>query len=315
MMRMTVLASGSRGNSAVISSSGTRILVDAGLSCRETLKRMRFAGEDPLQLQAIVISHEHQDHVNGLPVLARKLNIPVYMTKSTHGAWQRWVSPPQRKFATAPACFASRRARIAPDEALAKPDLTEAAVTLALKNEEGIDGEGVVKNPAELPALELFCSGQSFLIGDIEVTPFTIPHDAADPVAFIFNIEGVKLGVVTDLGYVSENVKVHLRNCDALMIESNHDLEMLREGPYPWSVKQRVLSRVGHLSNAALADFLTRDYDGGAAFLVLAHLSEANNHPELARKCAERALGGRLNLISNRIMLARQSEALESICL
>ena len=314
MMRMTVLASGSRGNSALISSSGTSILVDAGLSCRETLKRMRFAGEDPLQLKAIVISHEHQDHVNGLPVLARKLNIPVYMTKSTHGAWRRWVSP-QGKCNTATAYFASRTAKIAKDEAPPKPDLTEAAVTLALKNEDGIDPDVVVKDPAELPALELFCSGQRFLIGDIEVTPFTIPHDAADPVAFIFKIEGVKLGVVTDLGYMSENVKVHLRNCDALMIESNHDLEMLREGPYPWSVKQRVLSRVGHLSNAALADFLTKDYDGGAAFLVLAHLSEANNHPELARESAQRALGERLNLIANRIMLAHQSQPLESICL
>ncbi len=99
--------------------------------------------------------------------------------------------------------------------------------------------------------------------------------------------------MVTDLGYMPASVRVHLRACDGLYLESNHDLEMLRDGPYPWSVKQRVLSRVGHLSNDALAEFLTTDYDGSAAFLVLAHLSESNNHPELARDAAQRALGDR----------------------
>ena len=97
------------------------------------------------------------------------------------------------------------------------------------------------------------------------------------------------------------------------MIESNHDLEMLRVGPYPWSVKQRVLSRLGHLSNAALAEFLTTDYDGGATYIVLAHLSEQNNHPEIARNAAERALAGQCNLLSNRLLLAQQAEPLESI--
>jgi phosphoribosyl 1,2-cyclic phosphodiesterase len=107
------------------------------------------------------------------------------------------------------------------------------------------------------------------------------------------------------------SVKVHFRGCDALVIESNHDLEMLRGGPYPWSVKQRVMSRVGHLSNDSLAEFFSTDYDGGAAFVVLAHLSESNNHPELARVSAERALGGRLNLIENQLVLASQTEPME----
>jgi len=119
--------------------------------------------------------------------------------------------------------------------------------------------------------------------------------------------------MATDLGYVPVSVRDHLRGCDVLVMESNHDLEMLRLGPYPWSVKQRVMSRVGHLSNEALADFFTNDYDNGAAFVVLAHLSEQNNHPEVARREAERALANRGGLFQNRVLLAAQSEALEPI--
>jgi phosphoribosyl 1,2-cyclic phosphodiesterase len=272
MVRMTVLASGSRGNSAVLSSSGTTILIDAGLSCRETLRRMIRAGEDPARLSAIVITHEHQDHVNGLAVLARKLKIPVYITVATHHEWQRWVRGP-----------ATRQAALYDDD------------------------------KAYLDRCEHFRAGEKFQVGDIEVLPFTIPHDAVDPVGFIFRLEGLRIGIATDLGYLAANVKMHLRGCDALVIESNHDVEMLRGGPYPWSVKQRVMSRVGHLSNDSLAEFLSTDYDGSAAFLVLAHLSEANNHPELARQAAERALGDRLNLVQNRLVLASQSEAMEAI--
>jgi phosphoribosyl 1,2-cyclic phosphodiesterase len=145
--------------------------------------------------------------------------------------------------------------------------------------------------------------------------PFTTPHDAADPVGFTFVAEGIKIGLVTDLGYISPNVKDHLRGCHGLMIESNHDLEMLRTGSYPWAVKQRVLSRVGHLSNEALADFLASDYDGEAAFVVLAHLSEQNNHPEIARSAAEKALGSRRNLLRNHLMLASQHQAVQTATL
>jgi phosphoribosyl 1,2-cyclic phosphodiesterase len=165
----------------------------------------------------------------------------------------------------------------------------------------------------EVAKLETFFSGRSFQIGDIAVTPFTIPHDAADPVGFTFRAEGIKVGIATDLGYLPPNVCDHLRGCDLLIIESNHDLEMLRGGPYPWSVKQRVMSRVGHLSNEALADFFSGDYDGGATYVVLAHLSEQNNHPEIARRAAEKALGTRQTLLQNRVMLATQSEAMEAI--
>ena len=135
-----------------------------------------------------------------------------------------------------------------------------------------------------MPAVEYFQAGQPFCIGDIGLSPFTIPHDAADPVGFVFSAEGVRMGFATDLGYIPPNVKEQLQDLDLLLLESNHDLEMLRDGPYPWSVKQRVLSRVGHLSNDAAAEFLSTAYDGQAAYVILAHLSENNNLPELARR-------------------------------
>jgi phosphoribosyl 1,2-cyclic phosphodiesterase len=168
-----------------------------------------------------------------------------------------------------------------------------------------------------LPAVEYFRAGQSFSIGELEIDPFTIPHDAADPCGFVFHArqESLRMAVATDLGYIPPNVKMALRNVDVLLLESNHDLEMLKDGPYPWSVKQRVLSRVGHLSNAAAAEFLLRDYDGGAHTIVLGHLSEQNNLPELARLAAEQAIGDRLSLLGNRIVLAAQESPLQPICL
>ena len=165
----------------------------------------------------------------------------------------------------------------------------------------------------ELPKTEHFSAGRGFCVGDIEVMPFTIPHDAADPVGFTFRAEGIKIGFATDLGYMPASVRDHLRGCGVLVMESNHDVEMLRSGPYPWSVKQRVMSRVGHLSNDALAEFFSGDYDGGAEYLVLAHLSEQNNHPEIARAAAEQALGARQGLWHNRVLLATQTEALAPI--
>jgi phosphoribosyl 1,2-cyclic phosphodiesterase len=172
-------------------------------------------------------------------------------------------------------------------------------------------------DPAYLPSIEYFHSGTNFTIGDISITPFTIPHDAADPCGFVFEsrAERVRMAIATDLGYMPPNVKAALRRIDVLLLESNHDLEMLRDGPYPWEVKRRVLSRVGHLSNHATAEFLSTDYDGGAAFIVLGHLSEANNAPELARISAEQAIGDRMTLLGNRILLAQQSAPLAPIYL
>jgi phosphoribosyl 1,2-cyclic phosphodiesterase len=165
--------------------------------------------------------------------------------------------------------------------------------------------------------VEYFRAGHNFCIGEIDVSPFTIPHDAVDPCGFVFHArsESIRMAVATDLGYIPPNVKMALKNVDVLLLESNHDLEMLKDGPYPWSVKQRVLSRVGHLSNDAAAEFLLRDYDGGAHTIVLGHLSESNNLPELARLAAEQAIGGRMSLLGNRVVLAAQDAPLEPICL
>ena len=300
MMRMTVLASGSKGNSTLVSSSRTRILVDAGLSCRELLKRMQMANEDPAAIDALLITHEHQDHVQGVAVLARKLGVPVYFTEATHRAWMRWMMPHKRM--TYAAWLAQRQAEaLAADEEAPSPcPPTE---------------QTVQEDPCRLPGIQYFSAGSGFSIGDIAITPFTIPHDAADPVGFVFEADGVRMAIATDLGYMPPNVKMAIRNCDVLMLESNHDLEMLREGPYPWSVKQRVMSRVGHLSNEAASDFLEKNYDGNASYVVLAHLSESNNLPELARVTAERALRDRMSLLANKLMLAQQDAPLEAICL
>jgi phosphoribosyl 1,2-cyclic phosphodiesterase len=302
MMRMTVLASGSDGNSTLVSSSHTTILVDAGLSCRELLKRMYLAKEEPSGIDALLVTHEHQDHVQGVSVLARKLGIPVYFTQATHRAWMRWMMPQKRL--TYAAWLAQRQQDLARREA-GEPEEEVAEESPAAKPED----------VCSLPGVEYFTAGNAFSIGDIAITPFTIPHDAADPVGFVFEAEGIRVAIATDLGYMPPNVKMALRNCDVLMLESNHDLEMLRDGPYPWSVKQRVMSRVGHLSNDAASDFLEKNYDGNASYVVLAHLSKCNNLPELARVTAERALSDRMSLLANKLILAQQDAPLEPICL
>jgi phosphoribosyl 1,2-cyclic phosphodiesterase len=335
MVRFTVLASGSKGNCTVLSGGRTRILVDAGLSCRELFRRMKLAGEEPATLNAIVITHEHQDHVNGLAVTARKLGIPVYFTEATHRAWMRWLQP-RRQMTYAQWLemirkqAAERRAEPEsatedqendPDEA----DLENPAPSVATASSDSVPDPAPCPNPSNrrpptlkddptwLPAIEYFQPGEPFSIGDICLNPFTIPHDAADPVGFVFSSEGVRMGFATDLGYIPPNVREQLRDLDLLLLESNHDLEMLRDGPYPWSVKQRVLSRVGHLSNDAASQFLSADYDGQAAYVILGHLSENNNLPELARVAAERALLGRASLLANRLLLAAQHEPLSAI--
>ncbi|MGH9406860.1 MAG: MBL fold metallo-hydrolase [Terriglobia bacterium] len=232
-VRVCVLGSGSKGNSTWVATERTRVLVDAGFSRRETYARLRAAGERPETCSAILISHEHTDHINGLQRLATDLKCPVYLNASTRAAIE-WSAK--------------------------------------------VESIGVVE------------AGTSFTVGDIEISPFSIPHDAADPVAFTLEAEGVKIAVVTDLGYVTELVNQRVRGANCLIFESNHDLDMLKIGPYPWHVKQRVMSRQGHLSNLATAAFLSAEFDGASQVLVLAHLSETNNHPELARLCALEAL-------------------------
>jgi phosphoribosyl 1,2-cyclic phosphodiesterase len=230
-----VLASGSSGNAALLATGSTRILLDAGLSVRELGRRLELVGEQIERLDAILITHEHCDHIAGLPVLARskKLRAPIYLSRLT----------------------------------VPMIDWGESQ-----------------------PRLEIFQAGASFEIGDIEVNSFSIPHDAADPVGFCFETGSVRIAAVTDLGYIPESVKYHLRRTDLVLLESNHDLEMLKVGPYPWSVKQRVMSRVGHLSNLVMAEYLEQELPERVRHLVLGHLSEHNNHPEIVREFATRAL-------------------------
>src|ERR1017187_3420620 len=269
-MRMTVLASGSKGNSMVIASAETSLLVDAGLSCRELLKRMKIANEDPAALSAILITHEHQDHIAGLATLARRLHIPVYITEPTHRAWVRMVTP--RTTMTYAKWLdhvqAEKEARVDAAAAATNPgapslspsfgdrvggSATEpgAPPQTASPSEVGnplpeIQASASADDPGEdetlqetkpapsyLPAVQYFHSGSNFSIGDISITPFTIPHDAADPCGFVFasRSEAVRMAIATDLAYMPPNVKSALKRVDVLLLESNHDLEMLRDGP------------------------------------------------------------------------------------
>jgi phosphoribosyl 1,2-cyclic phosphodiesterase len=251
-----VLASGSSGNAALLATENTRILVDAGLSMKELRRRLAAIGEDDLsRIDAIVITHEHSDHVAGLPVLARSRDVraAIYLTRLAAPAIDWGETEPAR--------------------------------------------------------LEPFQAGANFQIGDIEVQSFGIPHDAIDPVGFCFAAQGVRIGVVTDLGYIPESVKYHLRRTDLLLLESNHDLDMLKVGPYPWSVKQRVMSRVGHLSNLGMSDYLLEDLDSSTSNLVLGHLSEQNNHPAIVRMIATQALEQRG--LTTRLSIAQQRSPTE----
>jgi len=354
MVRFTVLASGSKGNSTVITGGRTRILIDAGLSCRELFRRMKTVGEDPESLNAILITHEHADHVNGVAVTARRLGIPVYFTEATHRAWMRWLTP--RRQMSYSQWLAKMQVEKAEREALGQPPVPgfDANAEDVVAEAEEVEAENsntdaeirseaeprpadpsapslsptellteqpaaekkrplVKDEPAWLPKVEFFTPGEDFSIGDLTIRPFTTPHDAADPCGFVVEAEGVRMGYATDLGYVTPNVKAQLKNLDLLLLESNHDLEMLRDGPYPWAVKQRVLSRVGHLSNDATSEFLLQEYDGGARYVILAHLSENNNLPELARIAAERALACHGTLLANQLLVAAQQEPLDPL--
>ena len=252
-VRICQLGSGSRGNATWIATDRTRLLIDAGFSFREIGKRLDAIGERAEDLDAVLISHEHADHIRGLPQTAKKLEIPIHLTAMTDGAidWGK-----------------------------------------------------------ALPRREIFQAGQRLLIGDLEIDTFTTPHDAVDPVAFCFRSQGVKLGLVTDLGYMPDSVRLQIEGCHLLILESNHDLDMLKVGPYPWFVKQRVMSRMGHLSNQAVSDFLSTGFDRGARAIVLAHLSHNNNHPEIARLFAASALAD-AGARDTRIVVAAQDRSTE----
>jgi len=233
---VSVLGSGSRGNATFIKTESVRLLIDAGLSRKEIGKRLESIGEDPDGVDAVLVTHEHNDHGAGLRTLLKEMSIHAYLTPGT-----------------------LRGVQTEPFE---------------------MNGSTIVPIAAGVP----------FTVGDAEITPFAVPHDAIEPTAFSISCQGVRITQLTDVGHLSDSVARYLMGTDCLILESNHDLEMLRVGPYPWILKQRLMGRYGHLSNTAVARFIRDQYDGRASHMVLAHLSEKNNHPEIARQEALRAL-------------------------
>jgi|SRR6185295_17195391 len=236
---VSVLASGSRGNTTFIKTSTTRILIDAGISRKELAKRLTAIGEDPDGIDAVLITHEHNDHAAGLKIFLKEMRIQAFLTEGTM---------------------------------------------------REIRAEEFALNGSTLTAVT---PGVTFQIGDASITPFSVPHDAAEPVAFSIYSGGIRVTQLTDIGHMPETVADNLKDSNVLILESNHDLEMLRVGPYPWSLKQRLMGRYGHLSNTGVAQFIREQFDGTASHLMLAHLSERNNHPAVARQESVKALRDR----------------------
>jgi phosphoribosyl 1,2-cyclic phosphodiesterase len=255
---VSVLGSGSRGNATFVKTESVRLLIDAGISRKEIAKRLESIGEDPDGIDAVLITHEHNDHACGLKTIVKELPVQVFMTWGT---------------------------------------------IRALHAEEyELNGSSIVPLPAGVP----------FTINDAGILPFSVPHDAAEPVGFSITCDGVKITQLTDIGYLPDYVVDRLRGSHMLILESNHDLEMLRVGPYPWNLKQRLMGRYGHLSNTAVARFIREQYDGEAERVVLAHLSSKNNHPEIARQESARALRDR-GLSSVGLAITSQDEPMPPV--
>jgi len=255
-MRVCILGSGSSGNSTLLVAGETRVLIDCGLSARETIRRIQAVGEDPNKITAIVISHEHGDHARGLGMLSKSLGVPVYAST-----------------AALEACNLGDKAKY-------------------LRRGESIN------------------SSQDFEIGPFRFSPFEVPHDAADPMAFTVETGGIKMGIAVDLGHINQLAADSFRGCDLLIIEANYEIDILRACSfYPWSLKQRIMGRHGHTSNDEMARFLREDFDGKAGHVVLAHLSQNTNHPDVARLAAINALQERAPLFSadaeRRVKIAR----------
>ncbi len=224
-LRIQVLASGSKGNCIWVCSKKTQVLIDSGLSGAEITRRLKKAGGDPTDIQGILVSHEHRDHVNSLGILSRRYDLPVLINEGTLSSLP--------------------------------PKITPFAGTFVFK------------------------TGTTFKFGDLTIHPFSVPHDASDPVAFIIEENHTKVGICTDLGMATRLVVNYLSACNALILESNHDPDLLIDGPYPWELKKRISGKLGHLSNIEALKLAKLTYHQGLKYLVLAHLSETNNHPEI----------------------------------
>jgi len=235
-LAVCVLASGSKGNAIFISNGDTAILLDAGLSGIEIERRLNFRGLSPENLDAIVVSHEHSDHIQGVGVLSRRFNLPVYMNAKT--------------------------------------------------------GQAALSILGNIREQNFFECGAPFKIKTLRLHPFSVSHDASDPAGFTINQNGTKIGIATDLGIATAMVKEHLKQCNLMILEANHDPAMLVEGPYPWPLKQRIKSRTGHLSNIESKNLLHAVKHNGLEHVILAHLSETNNTPDKALSEVEPAISG-----------------------
>jgi phosphoribosyl 1,2-cyclic phosphodiesterase len=235
-LSVCMLASGSKGNAIYISDDTTALLVDAGLSGVEIERRLRARDLDPRDIDAMIVSHEHSDHIRGVGILSRRFDLPVYLSEKTG---------------------------------------PEASLTI-----------GNIKD------MRPFRCGEPFNVNTLDVHPFSIAHDAEDPAGFTIKCNGRKVGIATDLGIATAMVKQHLKGCDLLILEANHDPEMLINGPYSWPLKQRIKGRTGHLSNQASGALLSELKHDRLQHVILAHLSETNNTPAKALQEVGPALDG-----------------------
>jgi phosphoribosyl 1,2-cyclic phosphodiesterase len=236
MFRFCSLYSGSSGNSLFVRTEKTRILIDAGLSGKKIIDALCSIGETPAEINGLLISHEHSDHIRGAGILSRKLGIPIYATQKTWDTMFEWLKP------------------------------------VAEENIKIINTE------------------KSFMIGDIEVKAFSTPHDAVDPVGFSFTAFGRKITIATDIGHINDSIIENIHGSHLVLLESNHDVEMLKIGGYPWYLKQRILGKNGHLSNDAAGEFISSLVDNGTKKILLGHLSRENNFPELAYETVKNIL-------------------------
>jgi phosphoribosyl 1,2-cyclic phosphodiesterase len=241
-LKVCILGSGSKGNCTYVESPEVRLLVDAGLSAREIVRRLHHIDVEPETLDGILISHEHSDHIHGVGALARRYRLPVYANQATFRRAQRVI--------------------------------------------------GTVEEVRD------FVTGTPFSLKDLRIDPFSLPHDADDPVAFRLSWRRRSMAIVTDLGYPSQLVRERIRGCHLLILEANHDDAMLKVGPYPWPLKQRIGGKAGHLSNEQSGELLRDVLHDELAHVILAHLSETNNVPDLARLTIAEVLGARQTQLS-----------------
>jgi phosphoribosyl 1,2-cyclic phosphodiesterase len=226
-LQIASLNSGSNANCYYIGNKNEAVLIDAGLSCRETDKRMKRLGLDINLVKAIFISHEHADHIAGLPVLSKKYKLPVYITQNT------------------------------------------------LRNCNFEIGKDLTFS---------FIHNQPVSIGDLSIIPFIKSHDANDPHSFIVSNNSAQVGVITDIGYACKHVIKHFKLCDAVFLESNYCEQMLENGSYPLHLKRRISSKKGHLSNDQALELFLKHKPDHLQLLILSHLSQNNNHPEIVNK-------------------------------